>query len=491
MTNTSFGQQILRDRYQIQRQLGRNASRRTLLAEDLHTQELVVLKILTFNSDFRWDDLKLFEREAETLKSLSHAAIPRYQDYFELNLPKCRGFVLVQTYIDATSLQDWIKQGRTFSELEVKQIAKELLNVLTYLHSRNPPAIHRDIKPSNILLTSDRTAHQVGNLYLVDFGSVQTTIKKTGTMTIVGTYGYMPPEQFSGRAFEASDLYSLGATLIYLVTGTHPADLIQEDLQIQFEDVTHLSASFVQWLKQITHPNRLQRFTSAQLALQALENPKSKTQFVQQTTSTPLTLQKPDGSSISLRKDAETLEIYLPPECLEASGFVGSGCFFLLGLFFIIIPGIWLFTALFTGNWISVLLILFFLFPAIISFLWQSVFLANAYQYIHIDRTSMSVTTISGFGIQHRVFQASRNSLYKLTYVKRLYCRDSETGDFVEVPPELKIWAKQGNKTSSYTIGKSLSANSEKRFYGYLTTQEANWLAQELSDWLKLPITRE
>jgi serine/threonine protein kinase len=242
-------EQALHNRYHIQRQLGHNAGRHTLLAQDLHTQELVVLKILSFNSDFRWEDLKLFEREAETLKSLSHPAIPRYLDSFELDLPDCRGFVLVQTYIDATSLQDWIKRGRTFSEDEVKQIAKALLNVLSYLHDRNPPVIHRDIKPSNILLTSDRSAHQVGDLYLVDFGSVQTAVRETGTMTIVGTYGYMPPEQFSGRAFRASDLYSLGATLIYLVTGTHPADLLQEDLLLEFEPVTHLSPSFVQWLK--------------------------------------------------------------------------------------------------------------------------------------------------------------------------------------------------------------------------------------------------
>lgn len=478
MTTASFGQQILRDRYCILRQLGHNAARRTELAQDLHTQELVVLKILTFNSDFRWDDLKLFEREAETLKSLYHSAIPRYRDYFELNLPNCRGFVLVQTYIDATSLQDWMKRGRTFSESEVKQIAKELLNVLMYLHSRNPPVIHRDIKPSNILLTSDRTAHQVGNLYLVDFGSVQTTVKKTGTMTIVGTYGYMPPEQFSGRAFDASDLYSLGATLIYLVTGTHPADLIQEDLQIQFEDVTHLSASFVQWLKQITHPNRQQRFTSAQLALEALENPKSQPQFVESTISTPLTLQKPDGSKISLRKEAETLEIYLPPQ----NG--ASGCLFVLGLFLSAIPVTWLFY----GNVSGALLSWFFLVVGI-YLLWQSVFVVNADQYIHFDRTSMSVT-LTRFGIRRRVFQASRDRLYKLTYFKRFYDRGSE-GGIVEVPPELRIWAKQGNKTSYYTIGKSLSADSESCFFGYLATQEVDWLAQELSDWLKLPITRE
>jgi len=202
----SESNQVLRDRYHIQRQLGQNPGRRTLLAEDTRTQELVVLKILSFNSDFRWEDLKLFEREAETLKTLSHPAIPRYLDFFKLDLGDRQEFVLVQTYINATSLQEWIKRGRTFSEEEVKQIAKALLNVLIYLHDRNPPVIHRDIKPSNILLKGDRSAHQVGDLYLVDFGSVQTAVREMGTMTIVGTYGYMPPEQFSGRAFPASDL---------------------------------------------------------------------------------------------------------------------------------------------------------------------------------------------------------------------------------------------------------------------------------------------
>ena len=301
-------EQVLHHRYCIQCQLGQNAGRRTLLAQDLQTQELVVLKILSFNSDFRWEDLKLFEREAETLKSLSHPAIPRYLDYFEVDLPDCRGFVLVQSYIDATSLQEWIKRGRTFSEDEVKQIAKALLNVLSYLHERNPPVIHRDIKPSNILLKGDRSAHQVGELYLVDFGSVQTAVREIGTMTIVGTYGYMPPEQFSGRAFPASDLYSLGATLIYLVTGMHPADLLQEDLRLEFEPVTHLSFSFVQWLKLLTHPNRKQRFSSAILALKALEQPFVQSQLIESsTTSTPLTLQKTHNSKISLRKDAETL----------------------------------------------------------------------------------------------------------------------------------------------------------------------------------------
>jgi serine/threonine protein kinase len=486
--------QVLHHRYHIQRQLGHNAGRRTLLAQDLHTQQLVVLKILSFNSDFRWEDLKLFEREAETLKSLSHPAIPRYLDSFELNLPNCRGFVLVQSYIDATPLQEWIKRGRTFSEDEVKQIAKALLNVLSYLHDRNPPVIHRDIKPSNILLKGDRSAHQVGGLYLVDFGSVQTAVREIGTMTIVGTYGYMPPEQFSGRAFPASDLYSLGATLIYLVTGMHPADLLLEDLLLEFEPVVHLSPSFVQWLKLLTHPNRKQRLSSATLALKALEQPFVQFQPIESsTTSTPLTLQKPHNSQISLRKDAEILEIYLPPEKLAES--IGTiGCSFLIFCFLAVVSLSCLSTFVLSGNWFLILIGLMSLCTGI-SCLYQSFVTANAHTHVHIDQKSISVTT-SAFGSQRQIFQASRNNLYKLTYVKRLYRPDSEAG-IVEVPPELKIWARQvvnyGAKYRdiSYRIGQSISADSKIRFYGCLTTQELDWLAQQLSNWLGLPISIE
>ena len=486
--------QVLHQRYHIQRQLGHNAGRRTLLAQDLHTQELVVLKILSFNSDFRWEDLKLFEREAETLKSLSYPAIPRYLDYFEVDLPDCRGFVLVQSYIDATSLQEWIKRGRTFSEDEVKQIAKALLNVLSYLHERNPPVIHRDIKPSNILLKGDRSAHQVGDLYLVDFGSVQTAVREIGTMTIVGTYGYMPPEQFSGRAFQASDLYSLGATLIYLVTGTHPADLLQEDLRLEFEPVTHLSPSLVQWLKFLTHPNRKQRFSSATVALKALEQPFVQFQLLESSaTSTPLTQQKPVDSKVSLHQDAETLEIYLPPEKLAES--IGAiGCYFLFFCFFTYISLGCLFAFVPSGNWFLILIGLMSLCTGICC-LCQPVFAANEHTRIHIDQKSATVTK-TAFGRRKQVFYASRNNLYKLTYVKRLYRQDSE-GGIEEVPPELKIWAKQlGNydalyRDISYRIGQSVSADSKTRFYGRLTTPELDWLAQELSNWLGLPISRE
>jgi serine/threonine protein kinase len=261
--------EILNERYQLIERRGRTVTRQTWLAKDLNTQnnELVIVKILDFSSELQWQHFNLFEREAETLKSLSHPSIPRYLDYFNIDTPNQKGFALVQTYIPAKTLEQHLKAVRTFSEAEVKEIATAALEILIYLHGQNPPVVHRDIKPSNVLLT-DRSGNSVGQVYLVDFGSVQTVAAtEGGTMTVVGTYGYMPPEQFGGRTVPASDLYSLGATLIYLVTGTHPADLPQKDFRIQFEQVVNLSSTLTNWLRWMTEPSLEHRLNSATQAL--------------------------------------------------------------------------------------------------------------------------------------------------------------------------------------------------------------------------------
>jgi serine/threonine protein kinase len=89
-----MAEQVLVDRYEIRQQLGKRAGRQTSLAWDLQNEVWVVVKLLTFNQDFVWDDLKLFEREAETLRTLSHPRIPRYLDFFELNQPHAHHFSL-------------------------------------------------------------------------------------------------------------------------------------------------------------------------------------------------------------------------------------------------------------------------------------------------------------------------------------------------------------------------------------------------------------
>ncbi|MBO1069336.1 MAG: serine/threonine protein kinase [Dolichospermum sp. DEX189] len=242
---------ILVNRYEICQQLSKKAARQTFLAKDLHTQQLVIIKTLQFGQEFQWDDLKLFEREAKTLQNLNHPGIPKYLDYFEAEIDNIKSFFLIQTYIDAPSLEKVIRNGRNFSEVEVIELAESFLNILTYLHEQIPPIIHRDIKPSNILLTN-RSGNSIGNLYLVDFGSVQTVASKdSGTMTIVGSYGYMPFEQFSGQTTIASDLYSFGMTLIYLMTGVHPAELPQVNGRVQVKNIA-ISNKLIRWLEKMT-----------------------------------------------------------------------------------------------------------------------------------------------------------------------------------------------------------------------------------------------
>lgn len=271
-------QLVLGDRYQLEHRLGKHAGRQTWLARDVQTNTQVVVKLLTFSRDIAWNDLKLFEREAATLQSLDHPAIPQYLDHFEFETGSSKGVALVQTYIEARSLEADIQAHETFTEKEVRWIVRRLLHILTYLHNRNPPVIHRDIKPANILLVDEETVPSAGEsaqplLYLVDFGSVQTLATKEGkTITVVGTYGYMPPEQFGGIASPVSDLYGVGTTAIALLTGCHPAELPQANLRIEFETLIPVSPAFAAWLQRMTAPSPQERFPSAAVALQALNH---------------------------------------------------------------------------------------------------------------------------------------------------------------------------------------------------------------------------
>jgi eukaryotic-like serine/threonine-protein kinase len=256
--------QILGNRYEVEQSLGKQAGRWTLLTRDLQTQQQVVVKLLCIDEDLQADDLKLFERELETLKGLTHPCIPQYLGYFEHELPTGKALALVQTYVAGKSIEQCMEVGRTFTEAETKQLAKALLGILVYLHGQPTPIVHRDIQPRNIILANRRAN-------LVDFGSIKTLLLHENTaMTAMGTTGYMAPEQLGGRALTVSDLYSLGITLIAAITGKQPAELPHRGMQINFEAVVDLSPTFGDWLKRMTLPGIDRRFTSAQEALQAL-----------------------------------------------------------------------------------------------------------------------------------------------------------------------------------------------------------------------------
>jgi serine/threonine protein kinase len=302
-------QDILKERYQLLEQLGKNMGRQTWLAKDLVEQdEFVVLKLLTFGGDVQWEDLKLFEREAQVLQQLNDPFIPAYRDYFTID-DRSLWFGLVQEYIPGKSLKELLVEGKKFSESQVYEILTDTLEILIYLHELNPPVLHRDIKPSNLILSDAE------EIYLVDFGAVQDKAAAEGrTFTVVGTYGYAPMEQYGGGAVAASDLYALGATAIHLLAGISPAELPQDDdMNIQFSDRTSAKPQLVQWLQKMTAPSLKRRFKSAHEALESLytdpviflhPDPKLFLSAIQ--------VPKPNNSPIKLERSPTHLKIIIP-----------------------------------------------------------------------------------------------------------------------------------------------------------------------------------
>lgn len=314
--------QLLNDRYKISQLISSKEGRWVYLAQDQSKNCSVILKLLLFSHGFSWDGFKLFERENEVLKSLDHPKIPKYIDCFEVDAEFGKGFMSVQEYVEAKSLQEWVQGGRTFSEADIKNIAKQILEILIYLHNRNPQVIHRDIKPSNILLT-DRSGHTIGEAYLIDFGSVQTALHD-GTRTIVGTYGYMPYEQFGGQASPASDLYSLGGTLIYLATGKHPDQFPQKSMKIDFEDKINLSRSFVKLLRLMVEPRYDRRHSSAKQVLYDLEG--VNVSICEKTHHSKITrVERCPGSNIRVRISSQGWEAVIPSiDCDDGDLFVST-----------------------------------------------------------------------------------------------------------------------------------------------------------------------
>jgi serine/threonine protein kinase len=267
--------QILGDRYKVEKQLGRQAGRWTLLATNIETETPVILKMISIDDDLHPDSVKLFEREVEILKSLNHPAIPQHLDYFEIDLPKqMKALVLVQSYIEGVSVDKYLKKGRTFSEDEVRKIGRALLRILVYLHNNEPSIMHRDIKPSNVLISNaTEQKEQNAQVCLVDFGSVKRLATKpsnTTIMSLVGDENFMAPELMSGRGLLVSDLYSLGITLVSLLTGSSPNDFPRKGSKLDFSQINSCSAEFGQWLKKMTEFSAASRYSSAQEALDTL-----------------------------------------------------------------------------------------------------------------------------------------------------------------------------------------------------------------------------
>src|SRR5579859_6182187 len=183
--------QVLADRYRIVRLLGRGSFGHTYEAERLADGTHVAVKQLALGAVGDWKILDLFERETRVLSELTHPSIPRYLEHFSIDQAGAKSFYLVQGLVAGRSLAERVVSGWRPDEAEVKRIAVAVLDILSYLHARLPPIIHRDLKPQNVLLEDG------GKVWLVDFGAVRDVYRSTtvGGSTVVGTYGYMAPEQ--------------------------------------------------------------------------------------------------------------------------------------------------------------------------------------------------------------------------------------------------------------------------------------------------------
>jgi serine/threonine protein kinase, bacterial len=269
---------LLRDRYRSSRILGRGGFATTFLAVDegLPGQPTCVIKQLrpVLNAAHILEmSRELFQREAATLGKIgNHPQLPRLLDYFELE----QDFYLIQEYVSGATLQQEVRRSGQFDEPMVVEVLKEVLPILNYLHEQQ--VIHRDIKPANIIRrTIDR------KLVLIDFGAVKDQVNQaaannpentTLTSFAVGTPGFAPPEQMAMRPVYASDVYSLGITCIYLLTGKSPKDLnySQATGELNWREHVRLSPRLQRIIEKMLEVSLRDRYQSAREVAQALED---------------------------------------------------------------------------------------------------------------------------------------------------------------------------------------------------------------------------
>ncbi len=250
--------------FRVERVLARSPHGRVYLARGPDEQP-VALKELVFVLVPSIAEVEAFLREGALLRELDHPRIPRFIHSFKEGDGVATRLYLAQQYVEGPSLLEQLATHR-FAEAELSRIAHAVLELLEYLHGREPRVLHRDVKPANLLRQPS------GEVVLVDFGAARLLTRDvTHRSTLVGTFGYMPPEQIGGTAGPSADLYALGATLLHLGTRKEPAELWTEGLEHAVEAAKHLSGGFRLFLSRLLADSPEERFASAASAREALE----------------------------------------------------------------------------------------------------------------------------------------------------------------------------------------------------------------------------
>ncbi|BAZ46529.1 serine/threonine protein kinase [Chondrocystis sp. NIES-4102] len=253
--------------YQILRILGRGGMGTTYLAWDRNravkgAPMLLVLKEMNADMARIAKARELFEREARILKSLEHPGIPKYYDFFVENNHK----YIVMELIHGHNLEQLvIQRGATDPERTIRWMI-QVCDILVYLHNLEPPLIHRDIKPANLMLRNLDS-----RLMLLDFGAV----KELGTAleTRIGVEGYSAPEQYRGKPCPQSDIYGVGTTIIFLLTGKAPMEYYRyqsSKFEFDIKSIPNLPTDLSKVLEKACQPEPKDRYLTAQQLLEAL-----------------------------------------------------------------------------------------------------------------------------------------------------------------------------------------------------------------------------
>jgi serine/threonine protein kinase, bacterial len=249
------------NRYQILKTLGVGGMGTTYLAWD--TAKLLVLKEMNADMVEIPKARELFEREAKILQNLHHPGIPQYYDFFVATGRK----YLAMELIHGQDLDLYIIEHGTVTLAQAIDWMIQLCEILGYIHHQQPPLIHRDVKPANILVQAiDR------RIFLLDFGAV----KEIGTLggTKIGAPDYMAPEQNSGQPCTQSDLYAIGPTLIFLLTGRNPAEFLElnpDGYRFNVSSIPGVTPPVQALIDKVTQRRARDRYLTAVDLIQALK----------------------------------------------------------------------------------------------------------------------------------------------------------------------------------------------------------------------------
>ncbi len=258
--------EIIDGKYEVLREVGRGGMSVVYLAMDKRLNKQWAIKEFRKDKDdvSKQVALKALLDEANLMKKLDHPTLPRIVDIIDNH----QTVYVIMDYIEGESLNKVLDAYGAQPQEAVIEWAKQLSEVLDYLHTQNPPVIYRDMKPANIMLKPD------GTVRLIDFGIAREYKEgKDGDTEAIGTRGYAAPEQFGGKGQTdaRTDIYSLGVTLYHLVTGKNPAEPPYEIYPIR-----HWNPSFssgLEWLIQkCTQLNPSDRYQSCAEVTYVLEN---------------------------------------------------------------------------------------------------------------------------------------------------------------------------------------------------------------------------